>query len=186
MRNRLKIASKAQENEIWIRIPTKSAKSNTLIKDALIDNNQNWQQSHLDIFQTNYGKGYKQIDFLEELYTKEWTSIGAFNIAFITKCCEYLEINTKLVRASDLEAEGKKSHLVLDICKKLNATEFIPNNGSRDYLENDQEIFKRENIKISYHNYQHKVYNQNGDTFLKDLSILDLMFTEFNEAKNYL
>lgn len=186
MRNRLKIASKIEDSEIWIRIPTKSAKSNTLIKEALIDNDQDWRQKHLDIFQTNYGKDFKEIKFLEELYLKEWKSLGEFNMEFITKCCQYLDITTKLVCASDLNVEGKKSHLVLDICKKLGATEFIPNNGSRTYLENDEGIFQREQIKVSYHSYNHKIYNQKGNQFLQNLSVLDLLFSEFKNAKNFL
>ena len=185
MRNRLKSASKREQSEIWIRIPTSLSKSNTLIKDVLIDNSQDWRQKHIDYFQTNYGKKYKKITFLKELYKQDWEKIADFNIEFITQCCQYLEISTKLVRASELGVQGKKSHLILDICKKLNATEFIPNEGSKIYLEKDKEIFEKENIKISYHKYKHPKYNQNGDKFLENLSILDLLFSEYENAKKF-
>jgi len=186
MRNRIKSGSKTYESEMWIRIPTKSVKSHTLIKDVLIDNNQDWRQQHLDYFQTNYSKKYKKITFLEELYEQDWEKIADFNIEFIIQCCQYLDISTKLVRASELEVQGKKSHLVLDICKKLKAVEFMPNEGSKIYLEKDKEIFEKENIKMSYHSYEHPKYKQKGEIFIEKLSILDLLFSEFDNSKNFI
>ena len=186
MRNRLKIGSKIVESEIWIRIPTKSSKTNTLIKDVLIDNSQDWKQKHLDIFQTNYGKEYKKIPFLEKLYQQDWDKIGDFNIKFITECCQFLEIPTQLVLASDLQVQGKKSHLVLDICKQLNANELLANSGSKDYLEKDKEIFGKEDIKLSYHDYKQPRYQQKGKIFLEHLSVLDLLFSELENSKNFI
>lgn len=186
MRNRLKRSSKTEESEIWIRIPTNLSKNDTIIKDVLIDNSQDWRQKHIDYFQTNYAKKYKKITFLGELYEQDWDKIADFNIEFITKCCQYLEIPTKLVRASELQVNGKKSHLVLDICKKLKANEFIPNEGSKIYLDKDKEIFAKENIKISYHRFKHPMYKQKGDIFLKKLSILDLLFSEHENSKQFI
>jgi hypothetical protein len=186
MRNRMKSSSKVDEAEFWIRIPTKLPRTDTMIKDVLIDNNQDWKQKHLDNFQYNYGKKFEDILFLKELYQKEWNSIGNFNIEFITKCCEFLEIPTKLIRASELEVHGKKSHLVLDICKQLNADTLLANSGSENYLEKDKQIFNNSNIEISYHNYSHIEYNQHGETFFKDLSILDLLFSENENSKAFI
>lgn len=186
MRNRLKNASKIEDTEIWVRIPTKSASNNTLIKDTLINHATDWKQKHLDIFQFNYGKRYKEIPFLEEIYEQDWNYIADFNIKFIKECCKFLEISTQLVHASELQVLGKKSHLVLDICKQLNADELLANSGSRDYLEQDIEIFDKENIKISYHEFKHPLYGQRGNIFLDHLSVLDLLFTEFENSKNFI
>ena len=186
MRNRLKTRSKNEQSELWILIPTNLSKTNTVIKDVLIDNSQDWKQKHLDYFQTNYGSEYREISFLEELYKRDWEKIADFNIEFITQCCHYLEIYTKIVRASELDVHGKKSHLVLDICKKMNATEFMPNEGSKIYLEKDKEIFERENIKIAYHRYKHPKYKQEGEIFLEKLSILDLLFSEHENSKQFI
>ncbi len=185
MRNRLKTGSTIDQEEIWFRIPTNIPKTDTLIKDALIDNTQDWKKKHLDIFQFNYGKKYEEISFLKELYQKDWEKIADFNIELITQCCQYLEIHTKLLRASDLQVQGKKSHLLLDICKKLNATDFVANEGSKNYLEKDREIFERENIKLGYHDYKHPRYNQKGNTFLENLAVLDLLFSEYKNAKKF-
>ncbi|BAO75033.1 WbqC family protein [Winogradskyella sp. PG-2] len=187
MRNRLKSGSKIEDNEIWIRIPTKLPKTDTLIKDVIIDNSKDWMQGHLDIFQYNYGAKYQDIDFLKkDLYAKDWIKIADFNIEFITKCCRYLEINTPLIKASDMDVKGKKSHLVLDICKELGANNLIANKGSQNYLEKDHNIFDEKGISISYQNYQPLLYNQHGDKFIKNLSILDLLFSEFENSRRFI
>jgi hypothetical protein len=186
MRNRLKSSSKVDESEIWVRIPTKLPKTDTIIKDVLIDNNQDWKQKHLDIFQYNYGNKYENILFVKELYHKDWEKICDFNIEFITQCCQFLEIDTKLVRASELDVKGKKSHLVLDICKQLNADSLLANSGSKNYLETDKQIFDAANVNISYHNYNHIIYDQHGEVFFKDLSILDLLFSEQENSKEFI
>jgi hypothetical protein len=186
MRNRLKDGSKMEDTEIWVRIPTKSSSNDTLIKDTLINHDTDWKQKHLDIFQFNYGKRYKEIPFLDEIYEQNWNNIADFNIKFIKECCKFLEISTRLVRASELQVSGKKSHLILNICKKLGADELLANSGSRDYLEQDIDIFKKENIKISYHEFKHPLYGQRGNIFLDHLSVLDLLFTEFENSKNFI
>nr|WP_321234180.1 WbqC family protein [uncultured Psychroserpens sp.] len=186
MRNRLKSGSKIEDNEIWIRIPTKLPKTDTLIKDVIIDNSKDWKQDHLDIFQYNYGKKYHDITFLKELYQKDWDNIANFNIEFITACCRYLEIDTPLIRASNMDVRGKKSYLVLDICKELGADNLLANNGSKNYLDKDKSVFNKEGISISYQNYQHIEYQQQGDLFLKKLSILDLLFSEYKNSKQFI
>ena len=186
MHNRLKSGSKIDESEIWVHIPTNLPKTDTMIKDVLIDNSKDWKKKHLDAFQYNYGGKHQNIEFLKELYQKDWEKIADFNIEFITKCCEFLEIKTKLVRASELKVQGKKSHLILDICKQLGADELIANGGSNIYLEKERGIFDNENIEISYHNYNPLKYNQHGKIFFENLSILDLLFSENKNSKNFI
>lgn len=186
MRNRLKSSSKINEAEFWMYIPTKLPRTDTIIKDVFIDNNQDWKQKHHDNFQYNYGSKFKDILFLNELYQKDWNKIADFNIEFITKCCQFLEIPTTLVRASEMEVKGKKSHLILDICNELNADTLLANSGSKNYLEKDKQIFVNAKIDISYHNYNPIDYNQHGKTFFKDLSILDLLFSENENSKAFI
>ena len=185
MRNRIKEISKSAENAIWVRIPTKLEKTNTMIKDVIIDNDQKWQEKHIKAYRINYGKNFDEIKFLNQLYNKKWEKLADFNIESIDQCCNYLKIKTKLIRASNLSATGKKGQLVLNICKELKATQYIAATGSRTYLENDKKSFKNENISIDYLDYQHPVYRQKGKQFISNLSILDLLFNEKSNSKNF-
>lgn len=185
MRNKLKMITPEKEVETWIRIPTKIENSDTPIKNVLIDNTQKWKSQHITAFQDLYGNDSKNIKFLNELYEKNWEKLSDFNIEFISKCCEFLEIKTPLYRSSELDVTGKKSELLLQICKKLNASEYLSTVGSKDYLENDKELFSESKIRINYHEYNHPKYKQKGNKFISHLSILDLLFNEKENSKNF-
>ncbi len=185
MRNRLKEISKDKESAVWIKIPTKIEKTDTPIKDVLIDNTQKWKENHIKAFLVNYGKSYDEISFLHDLYNKEWEKLADFNIEFITSCCKFLGIPTKLIKSSDLNCNGKKGELVLNICKEIDATEYLTSVGAVDYLEDYRKMFDEENIQITYHDYIHPVYRQKGKTFLENLSVLDLIFNEKQNSKAF-
>jgi len=183
MRNRLKTINDGKESTVWIRIPTKKVDSYTLIKNVLIDNSKDWKQKHLKTFENNYGQNYLDIGFLKEMYELNWEKLAEFSIQFIEKCCKFLGVNTKLVRASNLPITGKKSRLVINICKELGSTTYLANIGSKEYLENDKVLFESEKIEVQYHQFHHPTYKQKGTQFIEKLSILDLLFNEKVNAK---
>ena len=185
MRNRLKHIVNSNEEPTWIQIPTMLQTSNTKIKDVLIDNSQNWKSKHLKTFLSLYGNAFNEISFLKELYDLDWKFISDFNICFITKCCQFLGINTCLKKASELNVVGKKSELLLNICNQLNASEYLTTMGAKDYLEQDKENFSKSNVRINYHMYEHPNYKQKGKQFIPQLSILDLLFNEKFNAKKF-
>jgi len=185
MRNKIKILNKNEESWIWISMPTKNITHETLIKDAQIDNSNNWKAKHLNMFHSHYGKDVEDIEFLLEMYETRWEMICDFNVKFISRCCDFLEIDTKLVRASDLDVSGKRSQLLVNICKKLGATEYLSGPTAKVYLEDDKHIFEKEKIDITYHDYSHPKYKQRGKTFMEKLSILDLLFNGKKESGKY-
>jgi hypothetical protein len=184
MRNRLKSVSKESEKDVWVRIPT-TERSDTEIKDVLIDNSQNWKKKHLTTFQSNYGNKFQNIKFLSKMYEKEWEKISDFNIEFIINCCNFLGIETKMKKASEMNVNGKKSNLLLDICKKESATKYLSTIGAKDYLQKDKTLFESEKIEITYHNFKHPKYKQKGNEFLENLSILDLIFNEERNSREF-
>ena len=185
MRNRLKATVNTDKSEEWVRIPTQLKKSDTLIKDVIIDNTQDWKARHITSFRTHYGKAYENLNFLRNIYEQEWTKLSDFNIKFITDCCNFLEINTEFMMASQLPVSGKKGQLMLNICDHLSTTEYLTTVGSRNYLENHASQFVKSNIKISYHEFQHPTYEQKGGEFLPNMSILDLLFNEQENSKHF-
>lgn len=183
MRNRIKTVNGEEEEIVWINIPTKILDSKTIINDVKIDNTQDWKRKHLQSFKVNYGHRFGKVKFLVEMYEQEWEKLVDFNINFISNCCKYLGIETKIFRASEQNVEGSKSKLLVNICKKFSATEYLSTVGAKDYLENDKNLFLKENIQIKYHEYSQPIYKQNGKNFLEKLSILDLLFNEELNSK---
>ncbi len=69
------------------------------------------------------------------------------------------------------------------LCDQLNATEYISAPGSRDYLI-DSDSFKKRNITVTYHHYNHPVYTQLFGTFMPYMSVIDLLFNKGPESLN--
>jgi hypothetical protein len=78
------------------------------------------------------------------------------------------------VRASSLGVDGNGSQWMLDICKELDATEYLCGKSAYDnYL--DKEAFRKAGIKIVVQNWTCPEYPQIKVPFSSNLSILDLV-----------
>lgn len=186
MRNKLKSVTVDGEFEIWIRIPTKLEKTDTEIKDVMIDNDQDWKSRHIHAFQSHYGKNFEDVKFLLHMYDLDWSKLADFNIHFIKSRCNYLNISTRIFKASELSVEGKKGQLLLNICRKFHATEYLTTIGSKEYLDNDIHMFEQADVKIIYSDFVHPVYKQKGLKFIEKLSILDLLFNEKQNSSMFI
>ena len=67
-----------------------------------------------------------------------------------------------MLHSSTLNINTKGTQRLVDICKKVNATEYLSGQGGKDYL--DVSLFENEKIKIIYHkpnlkNYYSAIYN---------------------------
>ncbi|MGP0750559.1 WbqC family protein, partial [Escherichia coli] len=82
-----------------------------------------------------------------------------------------LGVQKKIVRSRELNIHSKKSDLILDINKSLQASQYISGALGKGYLE--EEKFKAENIEIIYQDYKHPVYPQLWGEFIPYMSIID-------------
>ena len=74
---------------------------------------------------------------------------------------------------------------VVDMVRyKLKIKELMANQGSMEYMTKDKEIFISNNINIIFFKYNIIDYNQPTKKFIKELSILDLLFNEGPNALN--
>ena len=94
---------------------------------------------------------------------------------------EFLKITTPLFYSSSLNPAGEKDELILNLCRKTNASHYISGPLGRNYLRED--IFHKRNITIGYNNYQHHLYPQLGKKqFEPYMSVLDLIFNCGSES----
>lgn len=174
--NRNKI--KTPNGWAWLTVPVlTSGKFGQLIKDVQIDNSTGWREKHLKNLFFNYKKApffdaYRKP--LEEIYQREWIYLAELAEELLNFVLESLGIKTPLVKASDLEVQGKKEELLLNICKKLHADEYLSGPDGRNYL--NPQLWKESNIKVIFHEYQHPEYPQLYGKFIPNLSIIDLLF----------
>jgi hypothetical protein len=85
-----------------------------------------------------------------------------------------LGINVQIVIASSFNFQGRKSNLVLDMCKKLGATDYIFGVQGKNYA--DAQNFLDHNINLTFQNYVHPVYPQLHGDFEPYMSFIDLLF----------
>jgi|LSQX01.1.fsa_nt_gb hypothetical protein len=151
---------------------------NTLIKDVVIDNDQKWSKKHWLSIKYNYSKA-PHWDYLagelENIYNRDWYKLIDLNMEIIHLINNKLDISTKLVKASDLDEDfGKKTELLVNLCKHMNASIFYPGTGCKKYI--DQKEFEKYKIKLIFQQFKYPVYPQRFGDFISNLSIIDLLF----------
>ncbi|MFA5305901.1 MAG: WbqC family protein [Candidatus Babeliales bacterium] len=173
-RNRIKTAN----GEIWLTIPLKSkGYREKKLFELEIDNSQRWRDKHRKSIYYAYKKApyFDEYEsFFNELFQREWQYLCELNEYFLKWVLDLLKINVEYCRASDLNFEGQKSDLVLDMCKKLGADVYIFGSQGEGYA--DKEAFERAGIKLYFQNYNHPVYPQLWGEFVPYMSIIDLLF----------
>ena len=174
----------------WIGIPIVKAKhmegsiATTLISTD--SKNLKWKEKYLQTIKQSYGK-YPYFNdvypLLERCINIDTPYFCEINIAIIKTFCETLDIHPEYIRSSELNVNGLKSSLILDICKEVEATLYLAGPSGRDYL--DMNSFKQEEIEVRFNDYNHPTYSQRrSKEFIDHLSALDLfMNVGFKEAK---
>ncbi|MBT7903309.1 WbqC family protein [Candidatus Woesearchaeota archaeon] len=141
----------------------------------------NWKQD----YRNKLIDAYKNHPFFDEtlLWIDEVLAINSdnlidYNLSFIKHIFKLLEISPKIVFSSELKITSSKSQRILDICKKMSATDYLAGQGAIDYL--DVNIF--DNINIIKHKFIHPEYVQfNCDKFIPYMSSIDFFM---NIGKN--
>jgi len=174
-----------KQGALYLSVPV-DFKTNKIIKDIKIRYNEKWQQKHLNTIKQTYSKSpyfQEHISFFEDLYGQNFELLIDFNMYIIKYIRKIFNISVPIMRASTLDVNGASGELLLNICKKRDATTYISGRDGRNYL--DTTIFTDENINIVYHNFTHPKYNQfNSDEFVSYMNTFDLLFNySIEEAK---
>tara|TARA_Y100001936_G_scaffold240864_1_gene275909 strand:- start:3346 stop:4050 length:705 start_codon:yes stop_codon:yes gene_type:complete len=174
--NRNKINS--PNGEIWLTVPVlRKGHRELKTSEIQINNETDWRKKHLRSILMNYKKSEyfdEYFYFFENVYGKKWEYLSELNEYMLKWFLNELEINVEFLKASDLDFDGKKSLLVLDMCKKLKADTYIFGELGKNYV--DENSFENENINLIFQNYQHPSYNQLSKNFISHLSIIDVLF----------
>lgn len=167
-------------NEVeWITVPIKSHRLNTKINEILISDNSllKWQEKMVDKIKLAYKKSNYYSNYSDELFNiicKKNKNLVDLNIFLIKWIIKKLGINTKMIKCSDLNIDGVSSDRILNICKHLNAQEYLSGISGKDYL--DQQKFKENNITIQYQEFYHPIYKQYSNNFIPQISTIEALF----------
>ena len=163
------------------------ASQNKLIKEIEIGNNAN---KILKTIKQSYIKAplfENVISLLEEILTNKEKNLAKYIGYSLEIISNYLNINTKFIYSSDIKKDNnlKAQDKILDICKKLEATNYINTIGGQELY--NKEIFKENGIELNFLKTELVEYKQFKNDFVPYLSIIDiLMFNSKDEIKNML
>lgn len=191
-----------------IVVPLVNKSSNTLIADTLIDNTKLWQKKILKSLQLGYGKSayYHEImPFIEDILSKEYTTISELNCSSIKRICEFLDIKTDIdsdidryldleMQLVDIESNDysrfthlhtlpiKKVARVLEICKAEDSNFFVNAIGGQKLYDKDE--FKQYGIDLYFIKMNDIQYSQNctDGSYEPNLSIIDVLMHNGKEG----
>ena len=180
-RNRIK----SHHGEMMLTVPVLTkGKFDQRICDVKIDPASKFSNEHLKAIKFNYAKApYFQEYFkaIENILNKEHSCLCEITIGLISCFKDMLGISTKLVRSSHLNVNLSKAELLVQICEKVGADQYLSPLRSKDYI-GDGQLFAENHIDLIYHQYKHPQYNQLWGDFIPYLSVLDLLFNEGSKS----
>lgn len=134
-------------NDTWkyITVPITKCSRDTLIQDIEISGEE-WLADHLTSLKYSYNNvDHESFKYLASMNTKRLCELLMLTTKHTAKL---LGINTEFLDSRDFPSSGKKQHLLIDICKQLEATTYVNASGGIElYDKND---FEKENIKLEF------------------------------------
>jgi len=182
VQNRNKILTNGVE--AWLTVPVKHNLGQALNK-VEINNESNWSKKHLSTLVQNYSKSKYFKHYLPELemiYSDKWMLLSDLNFYLMKKILKWLDISTPIHKSSEMNAIGSGSELILNICKEVGASSYLSGQGGKNYM--DLKSFQAAGITVEFIEpvtcTEYQQVNNDGN-FIKDLSILDLLFNFGND-----
>ncbi len=175
-RNRIKTAQGVQ----WLTIPVKiGGHTSATMRDTQIANDEHWRDKHLKAIALNY----RRARHFDTCFPRFAGQCAVDEPLLVEYCWRQLafwlhefEIETRVIRASEMALEGTKSELILDLCRKLGADEYLSGVQGRNYLKFAD--FESAGIKVRVQEFIGPTYPQLWGDFVPNLSLLDFWMNE--------
>jgi len=172
----------------WISVPINKNHKFSSNKIVEINNNIDWKKDHYrKIYHSYKNSEYFSLydGFFKELYEQDWMFLSELNITIILKIFNWLKINVKIIKESELNITGTQSERLINCCKKIGADTYLSGIGGKNYV--NDELFQESQIKLQYQQYYPKLYNQHfSKTFIPNLSIIDLLMNLGPNSLNHI
>jgi hypothetical protein len=163
----------------WITIPLRRGHAaRARIDQAEVVEQSNWCRKTRRTIEQSYAKapffGSAMI-IVNKILDLQTTSLSEINTIGIFAIAEALGLSTqKIVRSSDLKAEGQSNELLANLVNAVGGNAYLAGHGATGYQ--DDEIFVNKGIAVRYQNYVPPSYPQVGvGEFVPGLSAIDAL-----------
>ena len=182
--NRVQI--KLHSERKWMTIPLCYGGKYRLISD-LIAAGDRWKASHRAlVIQSLRSYRYRDdaISIFDHVYSK--TDLKGLLVDSVEAPARYMQIglNRAVTTASELDVGGTSWERVLGIVKRVGGDRYITGHGAARYL--DHSAFEAASVTVEYMKYGTSTWQQQGQTFTRHVSILDLIASVGPRAAEYL
>ncbi len=136
-----------------------------------------WPQKHLESLKNAYSRTpyfTVHIDFLEALLSTKFEKLIDLNLNVIRYLMQQLKIETKVILLSELGIHSTGEKLLIEICGKMGASQFLTQSAAQKYLDADR--FADAGIRLTKFKQPLLIYPQLWGSFIPNLSALDLIF----------
>lgn len=179
---------KNDQGYLWLTIPVwKKGLGLQLINEVKICKEGGWEKKHLDSLKSSYDKAPFFADhqmFFEDLYTNMPDRLIDFNLAIIFYLLRVLNIKTQIIYLSDYKLDSRKDQLLVDLCRKTGANNFLAQIQARKYLQ--PRLFQDNGIQLQFFRPKKLIYPQLWGKFLPNLSTFDLLFNCGPKTKEFI
>ncbi len=168
----------------YFNVPMLGASPYKLINEVGVNNDRKLTDKNLRALEWAYRKAPYYGDvfpLMERVLESGKDDIASYIAESFRIIGEYLDIKTEFIISSDLEkdCEQKGQDKVLSICKLLGATEYYNAIGGQELYS--FEDFKAQDITLKFLKTSDIVYEQFGNEFQPNLSIVDVMMFNSRE-----
>jgi len=135
-----------------------------------------WAKKHLKSLKNAYANApyFKDhLNFLEGLFSTKFDKLIDVNLKIIRYLMNHLQIETEVILLSELEIKAKGDKLLIEMCRRLGASQFLVQSAARKYLDADR--VREAGIRLTYVKPPSPVYPQLWGSFIPNLSALDLV-----------
>jgi hypothetical protein len=178
-RQRLKLS----QGPSWLTVPLRRGSQVDSILDKRISSSENpkqhWQHRHWNTLLTSYGSARyfdRFADELSDMYQRRWDHLVDLDLHMLQLARRWLDIDTPIVRSSEIGLDGTKTDRLIDMCQKVGARCYLTGaGGSTGYL--DVEKIGRTGIGVIWQDFAHPTYPQRYQNlgFSSHLGFLDLV-----------
>ncbi|MDO4813017.1 MAG: WbqC family protein [Eubacteriales bacterium] len=174
----------------YINLPMIGASPNKIINEIKVNCDLLPKQKTLRLLEQSYKKApffHQTYELVERVLTQQEDNLAKFLMLSIQEVKEYLGIQTELIFSSSLPKDNslKGQDKVLSICELLGATEYYNAIGGQELYS--FEVFEEGNIALKFVKTEPIFYQQFGNEFQSNLSIIDvMMFNSKEEIKEML
>jgi hypothetical protein len=168
---------KNDQGSLWMTLPVKKKGLGLQkINTVRINHDGRWAKKHLESLRHAYAKApyiKDHLTFLEEIFSTKFEKLIDFNLKIIRYLMKHLQIETEIILLSELEIKAKGNELLIEMCRRLGASQFLAQSAARKYFDEDR--FKEAGIRLTDVKPPSLVYPQLWGSFILNLSALDLV-----------